>query len=79
MDVENRDQSPDLDVYVVNLHPSTIEADNIPSNYDEVKDRNNDIIWRKNLLRTILNFSYIRLCYFYQGSKISCPKSYKRR
>jgi hypothetical protein len=62
MDVENRDQSPDLDVYVVNLHPSTIEADNIPSNYDEVKDRNNDTIWRKNLLRTILNFSYSRLC-----------------
>ncbi|CAN5436759.1 hypothetical protein BH18THE2_BH18THE2_40210 [soil metagenome] len=62
MDVENRDQSPDLDVYVVNLHPSTIETDNIPSNYDEVKDRNNDIIWRKNLLRTILNFSYSRLC-----------------
>lgn len=62
MDVENRDQSPDLDVYVVNLHPCTIEADNIPSNYDEVKDRNNDMIWRKNLLRTILNFSYSRLC-----------------
>jgi predicted acylesterase/phospholipase RssA len=35
------DKIPDLDVYIVNVHPS--KADNIPTDYDEVKNRVNDI------------------------------------
>jgi hypothetical protein len=34
-----------LDVYIVNVHPSKIDVYNIPKNYDEVKDRNNDILY----------------------------------
>ncbi|HEU5119619.1 MAG TPA: patatin-like phospholipase family protein [Candidatus Nitrosocosmicus sp.] len=45
MNVENKNESPDLDVYIVNVHPSFIDINNIPSNYDEIKDRNNDIIY----------------------------------
>jgi predicted acylesterase/phospholipase RssA len=45
MNVENKDEAPDLDVYVVNLHPSIIDINNPLSNYDEIKDRNNDIIF----------------------------------
>ena len=45
MNVENKDESPDLDVYVVNVHPSTIDIHNTLSNYDEIKDRNNDIVY----------------------------------
>ena len=29
MNVENKDEAPDLDVYVVNLHPSSIDINNI--------------------------------------------------
>jgi NTE family protein len=45
MKVENKDKSPNLEVYVVNVHPSFIDVNNIPSNYDEIKDRNNDIMY----------------------------------
>lgn len=45
MNVENKDEAPDLEVYVVNVHPSIIDINNTPSNYDEIKDRNNDIIY----------------------------------
>ena len=43
--VENRDEAPELEVYIVNVHPSTIDLNNIPKQYDEVKDRNNDILY----------------------------------
>jgi NTE family protein len=39
--VEGTDEIPDLDVYIVNVHPS--KADNVPTDYDEVKNRANDI------------------------------------
>jgi NTE family protein len=45
MNVENKDEAPDLDVYVVNVHPSIIDINNTLGNYDEIKDRNNDIIY----------------------------------
>jgi predicted acylesterase/phospholipase RssA len=38
---EDTDEIPDLDVYIVNVHPS--KADSIPTDYDEVKNRANDI------------------------------------
>jgi NTE family protein len=34
---------PDLEVYIVNLHPS--KQDNLPTDHDGVKDRQNDIIF----------------------------------
>jgi NTE family protein len=45
VNVENQDEAPDLDVYIVNVHPSKIDVYNIPKYYDEVKDRNNDIVY----------------------------------
>jgi NTE family protein len=43
--VENKDEAPDLEVYIVNVHPSTISVKDIPKHYDEVKDRRDDIIY----------------------------------
>ena len=45
VNVENQCEAPDLEVYVVNVHPSTIDVANIPKHYDEVKDRDNDIVY----------------------------------
>ncbi len=45
VNVENKDEAPDLDVYIVNVHPSTISVKHIPRHYDEVKDRRDDIIY----------------------------------
>jgi predicted acylesterase/phospholipase RssA len=42
---EDRDEIPDLEVYVINLHPSKMSINNIPQDYDGVKDRINDIIY----------------------------------
>lgn len=45
VNVENQDEAPDLDVYIINVHPSRIDLDHIPTKYDEIKDRNNDILY----------------------------------
>ncbi len=45
VNVEDQCEAPDLEVYVVNVHPSTIDVVNIPKHLDEVKDRNNDIVY----------------------------------
>jgi NTE family protein len=45
VNVENKEEAPDLEVYIINVHPSTIDLSNIPKYYDEVKDRNNDILY----------------------------------
>ena len=45
VNVENKNEAPDLDVYIINVHPSRIDLDKIPKKYDEVKDRKNDIIY----------------------------------
>jgi predicted acylesterase/phospholipase RssA len=44
INVENK-AVPDLEIYIVNVHPSTIDINQIPEQYDEVKDRNNDIVY----------------------------------
>ena len=44
-EVENKDKIPDLDVYIVNVHPSKIDIHMLPEHYDGVKDRKNDIIF----------------------------------
>ena len=44
-EVENKDKIPDLDVYIVNVHPSKIDIHILPEDYDGVKDRKNDIIF----------------------------------
>ena len=44
-DVENVNEIPDLDVYIINVHPSKIEMDRIPMDHNGVKDRQNDIVY----------------------------------
>jgi NTE family protein len=44
-DVENQDEIPELDIYVVNVHPSKIDNGKIPRDHDGVKDRQNDITY----------------------------------
>jgi len=44
VNVENK-KVPDLEIYVVNVHPSRIDANDMPKHFDEVKDRNNDILY----------------------------------
>jgi NTE family protein len=43
--VANKRKIPDLDVYIVNVHPSKIDISILPEDQDGVKDRNNDIIY----------------------------------
>lgn len=43
IDINNNDRIPDLDVYIVNVHPPKMKIDMIPQDYDGVKDRHNDI------------------------------------
>ncbi|WP_458719713.1 patatin-like phospholipase family protein [Candidatus Nitrosocosmicus sp. R] len=42
---EDSDRIPDLEVYIINLHPSKITIDSIPHDYDGIKDRVNDIVY----------------------------------
>ena len=44
-DVENINEIPELDVYIVNVHPSKINIGRIPTDHNGVKDRQNDIIY----------------------------------
>jgi NTE family protein len=43
--VRNRGKIPDLDVYIVNVHPSKIDISILPADQDEAKDRSNDILY----------------------------------
>ena len=44
-DVENINEIPELDVYIVNVHPSKIDIAKIPMDHNGVKDRHNDITY----------------------------------
>jgi NTE family protein len=44
-EVENKDKIPDLEVYIVNVHPSKMDIQSLPEDYDGAKDRKNDIIF----------------------------------
>ena len=44
-EVENMNEIPALDVYIVNVHPSKIDFDKIPMDHNGAKDRQNDIIY----------------------------------
>lgn len=44
-DVENMNEIPELDVYIVNVHPSKIDNGKIPMDHNGVKDRQNDITY----------------------------------
>ena len=80
MNVEDKDEAPDLDIYVVNLHPSNIDINNTPNNIDEIKDRNNDIVYgdrtysEQYLASVIADYAE-----FIKELKKSCSKSYQRR
>jgi len=43
--VANKRKIPDLDVYIVNVHPSKIDISILPEDQDGIKDRNNDILY----------------------------------
>ncbi len=43
--VEIINKHVDLEVYIINLHPSKITIDSIPHDYDGIKDRVNDIVY----------------------------------
>jgi NTE family protein len=43
--VENINEIPELDVYIINVHPSKIDIDKIPTDHNGVKDRHNDITY----------------------------------
>jgi predicted patatin/cPLA2 family phospholipase len=80
MNVENKDEAPDLDVYVVNLHLSIIDINNPLSNYDEIKDRNNDIIFGDRTYSEQYSASVIAdYAEFIKELKHLCPKSHQRR
>ena len=42
---EDNIKIPDLEVYIINLHPSKINIDSVPKDYDGIKDRVNDIVY----------------------------------
>jgi NTE family protein len=44
-DVENVNEIPELDVYIVNVHPSKIDIGKIPMDHNGAKDRQNDITY----------------------------------
>ena len=44
-DVENINEIPELDVYIVNVHPSKIDISKIPMDHNGAKDRQNDITY----------------------------------
>ena len=44
-EVENINEIPELDVYIVNVHPSKIDVGKIPMDHNGAKDRQNDIIY----------------------------------
>jgi NTE family protein len=61
--VEDLNEIPQLDVYIVNVHPSKIDIDKIPMDHNGVKDRQNDIIYAdrnsrydENMTRLISNY-----------------------
>ena len=37
--IENKDKIPDLDIYLINVHPPKIDFSQIPEDHDGVKDR----------------------------------------
>jgi predicted acylesterase/phospholipase RssA len=41
----NRHKIPDLEVYIVNVHPTKMSIDMVPQDYDRIKDRINDITY----------------------------------
>jgi len=64
-DVENINEIPELDVYIVNVHPSKIDFDKIPMDHNGAKDRQNDIIYAdrnsrydENMTRLIGDYTY---------------------
>lgn len=43
--VEPKEKMPDLEVYIINVHPSKMDKDILPHDYDGIKDRKNDILF----------------------------------
>ena len=58
-DVENKDEIPELEVYIVNVHPSKVDCDKIPKDHDGVKDRQNDITYGDRTSRYDENITHL--------------------
>jgi hypothetical protein len=57
--VEKKGKIPDLEVYIINVHPSKIDVDVIPTDYDGVKGRHNDIKYGDRTSHYDENMAYI--------------------
>lgn len=58
-DVENKDDIPELEIYIVNVHPSKVDCDKIPKDHDGVKDRQNDITYGDRSSRYDENMTHL--------------------
>jgi predicted acylesterase/phospholipase RssA len=58
LNVEKK-EVPDLEIYIVNVHSSRIEDKDIPKHYDEVKNRNIDILYGDRTYHDQSSFSTI--------------------
>ena len=57
--MENKDEIPELEVYIVNVHPSKVDHDKIPKDHDGVKDRQNDITYGDRSSRYDENMTHL--------------------
>jgi NTE family protein len=62
--VENMNEIPELEVYIVNVHPSKIDTGKVPMDHNGAKDRQNDIIYAdrnsrydENIIRLIGDYA----------------------
>jgi NTE family protein len=55
--IEHCDKIPDLEIYIVNLHPSKVDRTMPPMDHDGVKDRQNDITFSDRTSRHDENIS----------------------
>jgi NTE family protein len=57
--VKPNEKIPDLEVYIINVHPSKMDKDILPHDYDGIKDRKNDILYHDRNSHYDENISYI--------------------
>ncbi len=44
-DLSHKEKIPDLEIYIINVHPSKMDIDILPSDYDGIVDRDHDILF----------------------------------
>ena len=71
--VKPNEKIPDLDVYIINVHPNKMDIDNLPNDYDAIKGRDTDILYHDRNSHYDENISkllsdYNTLCNTYEKS-----------